>query len=310
LVAHEYFHLWNVKRLRPIALGPFDYDNENYTTNLWIAEGFTAYYDNLIVQRAGFYSADEFLGFLESDINTIYNQQGNKIQPVSQSSFDAWIKYYRPNENSSNTSISYYNKGALIASLLDLAIVHHSKGTQSLDDAMKFAYQEYYKKRGRGYTDAEIKAVFEKFTGQNLDQFYEDYINGTENFDFQKYLNYAGLKLSDKTRSANEPYLGVVLSRDGKSVITNVARGSAAWNDGLNVNDEILAINNERVTDVLNYVARFKVNDELNFLISRDGVIKTLKIKLKANPNKAWRIEQIDNASADQKTVLEKWLRL
>jgi predicted metalloprotease with PDZ domain len=308
LVAHEYFHLWNVKRLRPVALGPFDYDNENYTTNLWIAEGFTAYYDNLVVQRAGFYTPDEFISFLEGDINLVYNQPGSKIQPLSDASFDAWIKSYRPNENSSNTTISYYNKGSLIASLLDLAIIHHSKGLQSLDDAMKFAYLEYYKKKGRGYTDAEMKAVFEKFTGENLDQFYKDYINGTENFDFQKYLGYAGLKLSDKTRTTNQPYLGLVIAKDGK--ITNVARGSAAWDDGLNVNDEILAINGERVTDVLAYVAGEKVNQDLDFLINRDGLIKTVKLKLKAAANKNWEIEQVEKPTQAQKVVLEKWLSL
>lgn len=308
LVAHEYFHLWNVKRLRPINLGPFDYDNENYTTNLWIAEGFTAYYDNLIVKRIKAYTPDEFLATLEGDINAIYNQQGNKIQPVSQSSFDAWVKYYRPNENSGNTTVSYYNKGALIASILDLSIINYSKGTQSLDDAMKFAYNEYYKKKGRGYTDAEMKAVFEKFTGENLDQFYKEYINGTENFDFQKYLSFAGLKLSDKTRTENQPYLGLTLGKDGK--ITNVARGSSAWNDGLNVNDEILAINNERVVDVLAYVAGEKVNQDLDFLINRDGLIKTIKVKLKASPNKKWQIEQIEKPTQAQKVVLEKWLSL
>jgi predicted metalloprotease with PDZ domain len=310
LVAHEYFHLWNVKRLRPVALGPFDYDNENYTTNLWIAEGFTAYYDNLIVQRAGFYTPDEFLSFLEGDINLVYNQPGTKVQPLSDASFDAWIKSYRPNENSSNTTISYYNKGSLVASLLDLAIIHQSKGLQSLDDAMKFAYLEYYKKKGRGYTDAEMKAVFEKFAGENLDQFYKDYINGTENLNFQKYLGYAGLKLVDKTRDSKDPYLGITLSRDGKSTITNVARGSAAWNDGLNVNDEILAINGDRVSDVLAYISNQKLGDNLDFLINRDGLIKTIKVTLKAVPNKNWQIEQLEKPTPAQKAVLEKWLSL
>lgn len=310
LVAHEYFHLWNVKRLRPVALGPFDYDNENYTTNLWIAEGFTAYYDNLIVQRTGFYTPDEFLSFLEGDINLVYNQPGTKVQPLSDASFDAWIKSYRPNENSNNTTISYYNKGSLIASLLDLAIIHQSKGLQSLDDAMKFAYLEYYKKKGRGYTDAEMKSVFEKFAGENLDQFYKDYINGTENLDFQKYLGYAGLKLADKTRDSKDPYLGITLSKDGKSTITNVARESAAWNDGLNVNDEILGINGDRVSDVLAYISNQKLGANLDFLINRDGLIKTIKVTLKAVPNKNWQIEQLEKPTPAQKAVLEKWLSL
>ena len=310
LVAHEYFHLWNVKRLRPVALGPFDYDNENYTTNLWIAEGFTAYYDNLIVQRAGLFTPDEFLKFLEGDINLVYNQPGSKIQPLSEASFDAWIKSYRPNENTSNTTISYYNKGSLIACLLDLAIINHSNGTQSLDDAMRFAYTEYYKNKGKGYTDAEFKAIFEKFSGENLDQFYKDYINGIENLDFQKYLNYAGLKLKERARSSNEPYLGITLTNDNKSVITKVARGSAAWNDGLNVNDEILAINGERISDVLNYISLRKVEEDLTFLINRDGVIKTINVTLKASPNKSWQIEQMEKTTPAQKVVLAKWLSL
>jgi predicted metalloprotease with PDZ domain len=113
LVAHEHFHLWNVKRLRPIALGPFDYDTENYTTNLWIAEGFTAYYQNMILRYAGLSTPKGYLGDMAGDINTVENQPGTKVQPLSESSFDAWIKSYRPNENSYNTGISYYDKGAV-----------------------------------------------------------------------------------------------------------------------------------------------------------------------------------------------------
>ncbi|MBU0697159.1 MAG: PDZ domain-containing protein [Bacteroidetes bacterium] len=308
LVAHEYFHLWNVKRLRPIALGPFDYDIENYTTNLWIAEGFTAYYDNLIVSRAGLDNPEGLLGMIEADINAIYNSQGNKVQPLSEASFDAWIKYYRPNENSGNTTVSYYNKGSLIAVMLDLAIIHHSKGAQSLDDAMRFAYNEYYKKKGRGYTDAEMKAVFEKYSGENLDQFYNDYINGTKQLDMNKYMNYAGLELVDQTRTLDQPYLGVVIESGNK--IKNVSRGSSAWNDGLNVNDEILAINGERVNDVLESVSEAKVNEKLNFMISRDGIIQNIEVTIKAAPNKSWKIRQMDRPNQQQKAVLEKWLSL
>lgn len=309
LVAHEYFHLWNVKRLRPIALGPFNYDTENYTTNLWVAEGFTAYYDNLIVQRVGKYSPDELLNIFQGDINAIDNQPGNKIQTVSEASFDAWIKYYRPNENSSNTGISYYNKGSLIACLLDLIIINHSGAKQSLDDAMRYAYNEFYKKKGRGYTDAEFKVVLEKFAGENLDQFYADYINGTKSLDFNTYLNYAGLKLVEKP-VIKKPYLGISLSRTDKSEIATVSRGSAAWNSGLNVKDEIIAINGNRVEDALAYVEKLGVNDEVEFLVSRDGLLKTIKVKLKASDSKVWQIQQLDNITQQQRAVLEKWLSL
>jgi len=309
LVAHEYFHLWNVKRLRPVALGPFDYDNENYTTNLWIAEGFTAYYDNLIVQRSGIYSTAEFLGFLMGDLKLVYNQPGNKIQSLSDASFDAWIKSYRPNENTYNTTISYYNKGSLIASMLDLSIINHSKGSKSLDDALRFAYVEYYQKKGRGYTDAEFKAIFEQFSGENLDQFYKDYINGTTTLDFQKYLNYAGLKLTEEVQGNGRADLGITFNKDKNTVIKSINRGSAAWNDGLNVNDEILAINGERASDVLSYISNFKSGDRLDFLINRDGMLQTIKVTLKNSQSKTFSIQKLDNPTAEQKTVFDKWLR-
>jgi predicted metalloprotease with PDZ domain len=166
LVAHEHFHLWNVKRLRPIALGPFDYDNENYTTNLWIAEGFTAYYQNLVLRHAGLYTTDEFLNAVSGQINTVENQPGAKIQSLAESSYDSWIKAYRPNENSVNNSISYYDKGATVALLLDLEIIKQSKGKYSLNDVMKYMYNTYYKLKKRGYTDVEFKEGFEKFAGK------------------------------------------------------------------------------------------------------------------------------------------------
>ncbi|MGB4773796.1 MAG: peptidase M61, partial [Daejeonella sp.] len=183
LVAHEYFHLWNVKRLRPIALGPFDYEKENYTTNLWIAEGFTAYYDNLMMRRAGFHTPEKYLDVLSASINTLTNTPGNYIQSASEASFDAWIKYYRPNENSKNSTISYYDKGAMIALVFDLEILNATKGKKGLDDVMKAMYDEYYTRLGRGYTDAEFKAMAEKTVGKSFDRIYTDYIYGIKPID-------------------------------------------------------------------------------------------------------------------------------
>nr|WP_294901064.1 PDZ domain-containing protein [uncultured Pedobacter sp.] len=309
LVAHEYFHLWNIKRLRPIALGPFNYDAENYTTNLWIAEGFTAYYDNLMVQRIGAYTANEWLTIIEDDINAVENRLGNKVQTLSEASFDAWIKHYRPNENSSNTTVSYYVKGSLIACMLDLAIINASGAKLSLDDAMRFAYDEYYKKKGRGYTDAEFKSVLEKYTKQNLDQFYAAYINGTKRLDFAKYLSYAGFKFTEQPADQSKPYLGITLTKN-TTEIASVSTNTAAWEAGLNVKDEIIAINGERVSDPLTYIADKNVNDELDFLINRDGILKHFKVVLKPSSSKKFEISQLENPSEKQKAVLEKWLSL
>ena len=309
LVAHEHFHLWNVKRLRPIALGPFDYDNENYTTNLWIAEGFTAYYQNLILRYAGLTSPNGYLGEVAGDINTVENQPGTKVQPLSESSFDAWIKSYRPNENSYNTGISYYDKGAVIGMLLDLEIINSSNGKYSLNDVMKYMYDTYYKTKKRGYTDAEFKAGFEKFAGKNLDDFYAKYINGLASIDYNKYLGYAGYKLNDELASANEPTLGVFTNQ--RNIITTVLRGGPGWVDGLNVNDQISAIDDNPVTTNLNDIIKGKkVGDKIIVTVTRDGQGYKIPVTLKRNDNVNYKIIEVENPSAQQLAVRKKWLRL
>ncbi len=311
LVAHEYFHLWNVKRLRPIALGPFDYDAENYTTNLWIAEGFTAYYDNLIVKRAGFFTTDEYLAMLSNSINTVENQPGNRVQPVSQSSFDAWIKQYRPNENSKNSTISYYDKGSMIAMIMDLEIINATKGKFGLDEVMKAMYDEYYVKLGRGYTDGEFKAMAEKIAGKSFDKIYNDYVNGTKQIEYNSYLGYAGLSLTDEAPLRNEPYLGAITAlKDGKLTITGVARGTAAWIGGLNVNDEIIGIDGFRVDDIDKAIASKKAGDRVTLLINRDGNLQNIEVTLIKNPNAKFKMNLLENANAEQLIVRKRWLKL
>ena len=311
LVAHEYFHLWNVKRLRPFALGPFNYDRENYTSNLWIAEGFTAYYDNLILRRAGFYSPDRYLDVLSEDLNTIENQPGNQVQSASEASFDAWIKFYRPNENSRNSTISYYGKGSLIAMIADLEVLNATKGVKGLDDVMKAMYEEYYIKLGRGYTDAEFKAMLEKVSGVSFTALYDNYVNGTKPIEYAKYFGYAGLGINDDMYGRDLPYLGVSSAlKDGKLMVTEVARNSAAWVDGINVNDEIIAVDNARVNELEKAIASKKIDDKLDVLISRDGLIKVLKVTLKKNPLGRLKIINLDDATDEEKMIRKKWFNL
>ena len=311
LAAHEHFHLWNVKRLRPIALGPFDYDNENYTTNLWIAEGFTAYYQNLIVRRTHLYDVENYLNILAADINTLENQPGAKIQSVADASFDAWIKAYRPNENSGNTTISYYNKGALIAMLLDLEIINETKGAKSLDDVMHYMYHEYYKNKGRGYTDEEFKAGLELMAGKTLDDFYKNYITGLTPFDYNKYLHYAGYQLTDELADRNDPALGIsTINANNKVVVATVTRGSAAWIDGLNVNDEITAVDGNHVTNLDGLLNDKKPGDKLTFSILRDGLSITIPVTLTKSTRVKYIIKSLESTDAAQIAVQKKWLKL
>ncbi|KAA9346193.1 M61 family metallopeptidase [Adhaeribacter soli] len=312
LVAHEYFHLWNVKRLRPEPLGPFNYDAENYTTLLWVSEGLTSYYDDLLVRRAGFYSPERYLDVMGSSITNVENTPGVKVQTLSESSFDAWIKSYRPNENSRNAEISYYSKGALIGMLLDLEIMNQTKGEKDLDQVFRNMYQKYYKKLNRGFTEKEFKEELEKVAGIKFDTFFRDYVNGTVTPDYNKYLNYAGLRLTNLNANNQDAALGANTSnRDGKIVVTSVVRDGSAWKGGLNVNDEIIALNGYRITDDLNKsIAGRQPGDQLNLIVNRDGRLLSLDLTLEKNPNARYRIEKLPEQTPAQQTIYRKWLRL
>ena len=311
LVAHEHFHLWNVKRLRPIALGPFDYDNENYTTSLWIAEGFTSYYQDIVLRRAHLYPTENYLGTLADNISSLTNQPGAKIQSVADASYDAWIKAYRPNENSTNTTISYYTKGALIGLLLDLEIINNSKGTKSLDDVMKYMYNEYYKIKKRGYTDAEFKLGLEKFAGKSLDDFYKNYITGLTPLNFNKYLQYAGYKLTDENGGNNDPALGIsTVVSGGRIMVATVVRNGAAWINGINVNDQLTAIDGKPLTTVDGMLNGKKPGDKVIFTVNRDGLLMDIPVTLLPNTRVKYKIEAISNTSEPQQAVRTKWLKL
>lgn len=311
LVAHEHFHLWNVKRLRPIALGPFDYDNENYTTDLWIAEGFTAYYEDIILRHANLIDADNYLGVMANDINQVENTPGKKIQSIADASYDAWIKAYRPTENSNNSTISYYSKGSVAAMLLDLEIINDSHTKYSLDDVMRYMYNEYYKTLKRGYTDAEFKKGLEKFAGKNLDDFYKKHVYGVADVDYNKYLGYAGYQLIDEAAGNDEPSLGIMTaSSGGKIFVTNVLRDGTAWVDGINVNDEITSVDGTTVTDANNILTNKKVGDKLSITVIRDGLSLVFPVTLLKNPLVKYKIETVANPSAQQLKVRNKWLKL
>jgi predicted metalloprotease with PDZ domain len=289
LVAHEYHHLWNVKRLRPVALGPFDYDNENYTTNLWVAEGFTSYFENKIMLRAGFKTTLETAQALVTNIATVSNTPGSKVQSAAEASYDAWIKNYRPNENSGNTSISYYSKGEVIGTLMDLEIANATKGARSLNDVMHDMYEAYYKKLGRGYTDAEFKAMVEKVSGISFTNFWKKYVNGTDPIEYSKYFAYAGITVTDENAGNAIPYLGVASKKvEGKMVVSSISRNSAAWEGGLNFNDVLISVDGLPIDSALEkmpIIASHKVADVITVTVRRDGVLKDLKLTLKANPN-------------------------
>lgn len=310
LVAHEYFHLWNVKRIRPKSLGPFDYNNENYTDLLWVMEGFTSYYDELILRRAGFYSQDDYMNRIVGTINYVENQPGNKVQPVAHSSYDAWIKAYRHNENSVNTGISYYSKGQILAAMLDLYTIKKFNGKKSLDDFMQKLYTDFYKKNDVGFTEDEFQKTLEAFIGEDMGWFFDHYVYDTNEIDYKKFFEGVGINIFNSNTDST-PYLGIrTQNQGGKLVITTVYKSSAAETQGLSVNDEIIAVNGYRVNQSeFNYLTGyFSKGDSFEVLVSRDNILKTYTIKM--GSREAVRYKYKTKFTTENQKLFDYWLRV
>jgi predicted metalloprotease with PDZ domain len=310
LASHEYFHAWNVKRLRPVELGPFDYENEVHTKSLWIAEGVTDYYGELLVHRAGLSSRDEYLDNLSSHIETVQTAPGRLIQSAELASFDAWIKYYRPDENSVNTSISYYEKGLVIAFVLDAKIRKATGGSKSLDDVMRAAYQKYA--GTRGFTPEDFRAVAEQVAGTSLKSFWDAAVTGTAELDYKEALDVYGLRFRPAGAPSTRAFLGANTRNDaGRLVITQLRRGTPAYEAGLNVDDEILAIDDFRVRadQLAARLEQYKPEDTVTLLVARREQLQRIPVKLGAEPPREWRLEIDGNATEGQARMREKWLK-
>jgi predicted metalloprotease with PDZ domain len=314
LVSHEYLHAWNVKRLRPIELGPFDYEDENYTRSLWVAEGFTDYYGELALPRAKLITADEYLALLTERIETLQSEPGRLVQPLQLSSFDAWIKEYRPDENSVNSSISYYTKGGAVAFLLDAKIRRATGGTKSLDDGMRLAYERY--SGAHGFTDVEFRRTMAEVAGVNLDAFFARAVESTEELDYSEALNWYGLHFRNGEPPGPEgpgrAYLGIgTRADDGRIFVSQVARGTPAWNAGINAGDEIVAVGEYRVQagQLNDRLALYRPGDRISVTVGRRERLVRLDVALGVAPGRRWTVEADPNATAEQKAHLRAWLR-
>src|SRR5689334_7081641 len=275
LVAHEFFHLWNVKRIRPDALGPFDYTQENYTKNLWVAEGITDYYADVALRRAGLISEEDFLDAAARSFQGLQNTPGRLVQSAEEASFDAWIKYYRQDENSINSQVSYYDKGAILGLLLDLEIRKRSNGTKSLDDVMRYLLAEYFKK-DRNYGPEDFQKTCELMAGSSLEEFFAKYVRSRDELDYNAALNVAGLQLETTKNEEGKPVEEAFFGADTEWVndrllVRRVSAGSPAYDQGLNTGDQIVALNNMRVTKEFfdARMAEKKPGDLINLTIFR-----------------------------------------
>ena len=305
LVAHEYFHLWNVKRIRPIELGPFNYDQECYTSLLWVMEGITSYYDELLLLRAGFYTKAEFVSKLQSQINYVEGSPGARVQPVAHASFDAWIKAYRPNENSGNTTMTYYSRGAVLGAVLDAYLIQKSKGKQSLDGFMQLLYQKYALGLKRGFTEAEFEQELSTYCGEDMQAFFTNYINGTQIIPYKKYFEPMGLTVTDNSAALTN--LGLSLEEGELIKVRSVRSGSAAEDAGISAGDEIIACDGYRInkTALENKYNNLQTGASLELLVARDGKLFTTKCAFKTWTRPQYSIQIKDNNAP----LLLYWLR-
>jgi predicted metalloprotease with PDZ domain len=285
LVAHEYFHLWNVKRIRPIELGPFNYSEENYTRSLWIAEGITSYYDELALVRAGFATPKSFLQILSSSINAHENRPGSEVATLHDMSFNTWIKEYRPYEHSKNNSYSYYSKGMIVAALLDIEICAATKGKKSLDDVFKVLWKDFYGAKkfgylGTGYTEEEFWKVCNSVAGIDLTDKFHVWLETSQRPDYKgTFDKLTYIEVEESTQFLNEWGLSFE-TKDGLQKISYVNLKGAAMKIGLQVGDEIISINNYRTTNDIDKICnslRAAGENQFTVLINRGGNIQELK---------------------------------
>ncbi|MFA5508118.1 MAG: PDZ domain-containing protein, partial [Vulcanimicrobiota bacterium] len=305
LISHEYFHTWNIKQLRPRALRPFDLENENYTRSLWVAEGITSYYDDLLVRKAGLSTREEYLEALSLQLNDLQQTPGRRHITLADSSFDAWIRHYQPTDDLHNSNISYYNKGAVVGWLLDTEIRKHTSGKKSLDDLMRQAYTRFQKD---GFTEAEFQSLASEVAGADLGPFFRLALDSTEELPLEEALNYWQLTWKPKDPDL-KPTLGIELSSAGRAVISKVFKDSPAARAGLAPGDELIAIDDTRFpqSSPLSLLEQLQNGREYRILYSRLGQVseKTLVLELPAHPEGKLAFR---DATREAKAKWDSWL--
>lgn len=291
LCSHEYFHTWNVKRIKPAAFAPYDLQAETYTPLLWLFEGFTSYYDDLLLVRAGVIGEPTYLKLLAKTIGSVLRGSGRGKQSVAESSFDAWSKYYRQDENAPNAIVSYYAKGSLIALAFDLTIRAKTGGAKSLDDVMRALWQrfgrDFYPTVGRGVTEADVEALFDEISGLKLKPLFERFVRGTDDVPLARLYAQFCIKLADE-RKSTKPSFDAGVGRDGAdSKLTQVHEGGAAHQAGMSAGDLLVAVDGLRVTanppnlDAL--LARYKVGETVAVHAFRRDELMTFDVRLQGD---------------------------
>ena len=319
--AHEFFHLWNVKRLRPVGLGPFDYTHEQYTRSLWFAEGVTSYYSYVHLYRSGIWTRQKLLQRLAGEIRTLENEPGRVLMSAESSSFHAWFYDRSPQmqeTNFANTTISYYNKGAVLGLLLDVEVRARTEGRKSLDDVLRAMYRKFYDAPaesyyapGRGYQEKDILESVNEVTGSDFTQFFAQYVSGTDPLPYKSTLAKAGLELQVETSPGSPPSLGVLTQRVPHGLkIVAVRPGRAADKGGLSRDDVLIAVDelSLAVADLADRLKIYPPGAEVPFTVERQGKLERINVVLDPPYPDQYALEPLPHAGAPQVHIRKGWL--
>ncbi|MBC8118408.1 MAG: M61 family metallopeptidase [Burkholderiaceae bacterium] len=315
LASHEYFHAWNVKRIKPAAFVPYDLSRENYTRLLWLSEGFTSYYDDLILARAGLLTEPQYLASLAKTLTTVTQRSGRLKQSVAESSFDAWIKYYRQDENAPNSVVSYYQKGSLIGLALDLLIRARTHGKRSLDDVMRLLWQQWKAAGAKygGIAEDQMLTAIEQATGLSLAHPLAEWTEGTRDPDYAALFKPFGVLCTQMAdlEAAHFALLGIKTANANRDCkVTHVFDGSPAQAAGLSGNDVLVALGGLRVTaaNLDTLLSRYATGDTVTIVAFRLDELLSFDVKLAARAPIKYALEIDPKSSLAVRRLREGWI--
>ena len=338
LTSHEFFHTWNVKQLRPDGIQPYDYQIENYSTLFWVAEGTTSYYAPLTLARRERIKVKDYLSDLGDSIDAVRRRPGSRVQSVANSSFDAWIKFNRPNPNDVNTTVSFYRRGSLVSLVLDAWVRRESDGANNLDGALRTLYERHPLASG-GFTESDLRQVLAELSGADPADLFARYVHGTEPLPLEEAMATFGVELymkppkkddekdaekeddKEEAEDANETSedpevepraeLGLVLSdRSGRTVVRSVLSDGPAYAAGLQPGDELVAIDGRRLSadDLEDRMKLYSPADVVEALVLRRDYIETFSVTLAERPQGKWSLKHMKDATDEQKANYKSWL--
>ncbi len=309
-VSHEMFHVWNVKRLRPAALARTDLTQENYTDLLWFCEGATAYYDELVLARCGLLQGDAYLQKLGELIHQVRRRPGSRVQSLSESSFDAWIKFNQPTSDDMNTTVSFYDSGAVATFLLDMEIRSRTLNRVSMDSVMREMVR-LFPDSGSGYHTEDLVEVISTLAGTRFEDFFRRYINGIDPFPLEERSGIVGLQLALDSQEL-KAYSGLILQdHNSQTTIRYALSDGPAHMAGVLPGDEVVALNGRRY-NAAQFAAHVELfmnpGDSAQLEVLRRGRQRSIEFALGSLPKGRWRLSRIPGATAAQREAYSDWL--